>query len=50
MVVIVASKITKSGTTISGDTPAVVAVRTNPGYAPRADRPGTGTVIAQVCP
>jgi len=49
MAVIVSSSITKSGSTISGDTPHVVLVRTNPGYAPDPGHAGTGTVIAVVC-
>jgi hypothetical protein len=47
MGVIVASKITKSGPTISGNAPEVVVVKTNPGYSP--ENKGTGTVVAKVC-
>jgi hypothetical protein len=47
--VIVASQITKSGRTISGDTKEVVLVQTEPGYAPDPGHPGTGTVIARIC-
>ncbi len=49
MEVIAASKITKQGATITGDTEHVVVIRTNPGYGPDPDQPGTGTVIAQAC-
>jgi len=48
--VIVSSHITKSGSTISGDTREVVVVATQPGYAPDPGHAGTGTVIEQVCP
>jgi DNA-binding beta-propeller fold protein YncE len=50
MAVIAASKITKSGSTISGNTVKVMIVKTNPGYAPDPGHPGTGTVVAQICP
>jgi Bacterial Ig-like domain (group 1) len=49
MGVIVASHITQSGSTISGDIVHIVVVRTDPGYQPDPGHPGTGTVIAQVC-
>ncbi len=48
--VIVASHITKSGRTISGDTKEVVLVETEPGYAPDPGHAGTGTVVKKVCP
>ena len=47
--VTVASQITKSGPTISGDTQEVVVVKTNPGYAPNPGHAGTGTVVEVVC-
>jgi DNA-binding beta-propeller fold protein YncE len=47
MEVVVASKITKSGSTISGNAPEVVVVRTSPGYSPT--KKGTGKVVAIVC-
>jgi len=50
MAVIVSSDISKSGSTISGNTPRVVVVRTNPGYAPNPGHEGTGTVVAVICP
>jgi 6-phosphogluconolactonase (cycloisomerase 2 family) len=49
MDVIVSGTITKSGSRISGDTEAVVVVRTDPGYDGDPGHPGTGTVVAQVC-
>jgi hypothetical protein len=49
MAVIVSSSITKSGSAISGNTPGMVVVKTNGGYAPDPGHPGTGTVIAKIC-
>ncbi len=49
MAVIVASSISRSGSTISGNTVHVVIVQTNPGYAPNPGHAGTGTVVAQIC-
>jgi hypothetical protein len=49
MGVIVSSSIAKSGSTISGNTPHIVVVKTNPGYAPDPGHAGTGTVVAQAC-
>jgi hypothetical protein len=49
MGVIVSSSITQSGSTISGNTPDIVVVKTNSGYAPDPGHAGTGTVVAQVC-
>jgi hypothetical protein len=49
MAVIAASKITQSGSTISGNTPEVVVVKTNPGYLPNPGHKGTGKVVAIVC-
>jgi hypothetical protein len=50
MGVVVSSSITKSGSTISGDVPDIVVVRTNPGYRRDPGHPGTGTVVAVFCP
>jgi hypothetical protein len=47
MELVVASKITKSGSTISGNATEVVVVKTNPGYGPETK--GTGKVVAVVC-
>jgi uncharacterized repeat protein (TIGR01451 family) len=50
MAVIASSTVTKSGSTINGDIPKIVIVRTNPGYGPSPGHAGTGTVVAVVCP
>jgi hypothetical protein len=50
MGVLVSSSVVKSGATISGNAPAIVVVKTDPGYAPNPGHPGTGTVIATLCP
>ena len=44
--VIVSSKITKSGSTISGNIPRIVIVKTNAGYDNNPGHAGTGTVVA----
>jgi hypothetical protein len=49
MGVVVSNTINKSGSTISGNVPAIVVVKTNPGYAPNPGHPGTGTVLAVYC-
>ena len=49
MGVIVASRISKSGSTISGNSVSIVVVRTDPGYAPNPGHPGTGTIVATYC-
>jgi uncharacterized repeat protein (TIGR01451 family) len=49
MAVIVSSSISKSGSTISGNTPHIVIVKTNPGYDANPGHAGTGTVFAQIC-
>jgi outer membrane protein assembly factor BamB len=49
MGIIVTSKVTKSGSQISGNTPHIVVVKTDPGYQPNPGHEGTGTVEAQVC-
>jgi hypothetical protein len=49
MAVIASGSITKSGSTIPGDAPEIVVVKTNPGYAPDPGHAGTGTVVAIVC-
>jgi hypothetical protein len=50
MGVVVSSSISQSGSTISGDVPDIVVVRTNPGYRRDPGHPGTGTVVAVFCP
>ena len=48
--VIVSSSVTKSGSTISGNTVRVVIVRTDAGYQANPGHAGTGTVVAVVTP
>jgi hypothetical protein len=47
--VIVASKATKSGSTITGTRAHVVVVKTNGGYDGNPGHAGTGTVVATIC-
>jgi hypothetical protein len=49
MAVIVSSKITKSGSQISGNTVAIVIVKTSSGYKNDPGHAGTGTVVATLC-
>ena len=49
MGVIVSTKVTKSGSLLTGDIKEVVVVRTNPGYSSNPGHPATGTVVAVVC-
>lgn len=49
MAVIVSSSVTQSGSAISGNTPSMVVVKTDGGYAPDPGHAGTGTVIAKIC-
>lgn len=49
MGVIVTSRYSKSGSTISGDIVHIVVVRTDPGYDSNPGHAGTGTVVGQVC-
>ena len=49
MGVLVASSVTKSGTTINGRWAKIVVVRTNAGYAPTPGHPGTGTIVGTFC-
>ena len=48
MAVIVSSTVTKSGSTISGNIPKMVVVRTDAGYANNPGHDGTGTVVAVI--
>ena len=50
MAVIVTTSVGKTGSTISGNTTAMVIVKTDSGYAPDPGHPGTGTVVATACP
>jgi hypothetical protein len=49
MGVVVSANVGNSGSTISGNVPAIVVVQTNPGYAPDPGHPGTGSVVAVFC-
>ena len=49
MAVIVTSKVTKTGSQISGNTVHIVVVKTNAGYDANPGHAGTGTVVATVC-
>ena len=49
MGVLVAGSIVQSGSVISGNTPHIVIVKTNPGYSPNPGHAGTGTVVSTVC-
>jgi hypothetical protein len=49
MAVLVSSSISQSGSTITGNTPHIVIVQTNPGYAANPGHAGTGTVVAVLC-
>lgn len=49
IIVRVASSISKTGSTISGDTPHLVIVAVNPGYDANPGHSGTGTVTGVLC-
>jgi hypothetical protein len=49
MGVLVSSSINAKGNTFSGDTPKIVVVKTNAGYAPNPGHPGIGTYVATYC-
>ena len=49
MGVLVASSITKTGSTISGNTIKIVVVKTDPGYSGNPGHAGTGTIVATYC-
>jgi sugar lactone lactonase YvrE len=49
MAVVVASRITQAGSTMSGNVTEIVIVKTNPGYQPDPGHVGTGTVVGLVC-
>jgi hypothetical protein len=49
MGVLVASSVTKSGNTISGNTKKIVVVRTNLGYSDNPGHAGTGSIVAIYC-
>ena len=49
MGVLVSSTIGMSGSTVSGNVPTIVVVKTDGSYAPDPGHPGTGTVVAVYC-
>ncbi len=49
MVVVVASAITASGSTISGNIKHLVVVHVAPGYGPNPGHDGSGTIIGTIC-
>ena len=49
MAVIVSSVIGKSGRSISGNTRAVVIVKSDPGFGQGSRNQGTGIVVARIC-
>ncbi len=49
MAVVATTSVTTSGSTMSGDSPIIVIVKTAPGYAPSPGHDGTGTVVAILC-
>jgi hypothetical protein len=49
MGVLVASSVTKSGTTINGTWAKIVVVRVDPGYSPSPGRSGRGKIVATFC-
>lgn len=48
--VVVSSRITQFGSTITGNSPRIVVVRTDPGYDANPGHAGTGTVVAVIQP
>jgi hypothetical protein len=46
---LVTSKVTKSGSTITGNALSIVVVKTDPGYAPGPANHGTGKIVAKFC-
>jgi hypothetical protein len=46
---LVTSKVTKSGSTISGNAVGIVVVKTNPGYSTNPANHGTGQIVAKFC-
>ena len=47
--VVVSSKISQLGSTISGNVVHIVLVKVNPGYSSDPGHAGTGTVVSQIC-
>ncbi len=48
--VLVTSSVSQTGSVVSGTVSEIVLVRTNPGYLNDPGDPGTGTVVAIICP
>jgi hypothetical protein len=46
---LVTSKVTKSGSSISGNALSIVVVKTDPGYLPSPENHGTGKIVAKFC-
>jgi len=49
MGVLVSTTVGTSGSTVSGNVPKIVVVKTNAGYAPDPGHPGTGALVAVYC-
>jgi hypothetical protein len=49
LAVVAAGSISSSGSTIRGNAPGLVVVRTDAGYGPSPGHAGTGTVVAVIC-
>jgi len=49
MALVVTTRVTQVGSTLSGDVVAVIVVQTNTGYAPNVGHAGTGTVVGSLC-
>jgi hypothetical protein len=49
IIVIVSSKVTKSGSSIGGDTVHLVLVNVGPGYGPNPGHAGNGTIASVIC-
>jgi len=50
MGVLVASSVTKSGSTINGSWGSIVVVKIDAGYAPNPGHPEVGKIVATFCP
>ena len=49
LAVVVSGTVAQTGSAVSGTTPSLVVVKTNPGYSPDPGHAGTGTVVAKIC-
>ena len=49
MAIVVSTQVTKSGSSIGGDTQHLVIVKTDPGYEGNPGHAGTGTIVSVVC-